>query len=633
MRSKNIRFYNKLATDIENGSYYSYSGREHFMEFKDYARTTWFGEPLEEETILRAGDNPVIVMSNNTRQLLPNLDPFTTTGKLIVTGTGSALEQEGFFYGIEVWDGDTLVERFSYSNEERIFEIELKKTTYTLWTVCETDPFIPSPGRTIGAIVTQVRRYFEYKICGQTYEASPLNTEVLEGRKLTYIERGEVVYEYVGLFEVFENIAFTEGQVIKFSIKTDDISGSDGFFIEKTNSPTLSLSFPLLTLDYVEYAVVIPATGTYTFYIDGTRGPITIKDLAFLDATETESTYQDETPYGFAWELSTLDHSTDAGLYSFEVGNYVSEPISVVTQTEFKLFKFWNNGWRNCAVKGYNYELWLPIDIQATPKSEGAVATQQNRNVLISSFDEFARKISVTEPQPKYYTDIFEGIWNFNNVEVDSNVYTKMEGEEPDIARVDEQTQLYDMSVAVRLPDECQDFGEDEFRCADADYVIINQDEVVLTSGTISSGTAKIIEVNTEALPCADATLTLNGDSFLTVASGSTTDIELVSQSDTPIVPTSVVGNKITIEVPEKLIFLEYEFKDGEDEIIGVVRANRVGAVITSITSSGVIGTLISSVNGGAITLPHTLLLSDEFEFIRSNTGGEGYVELSGYYV
>lgn len=611
MRSKNIRFYNKLATDIENGSYYSYSGREHFMEFKDYARTTWFAEPLEEETILRAGDNPVIVMTNNTRQLLPNLNPFTTTGKLIVTGTGSALEQEGFFYGIEVWDGDTLVERFSYSNEERTFEIELKKTTYTLWAVCETDPFIPSPGRTIGAIVTQVRRYFEYKVCGETYEAKPLNMEVLDGRKLRFV--------FLDEYEIDENLIDTaiSESVRGLYYQFDYLGDFDLIFYDSEDNEISRHTFS--SEAYTTGFIVIPANAVKSdTLIDGN---VFIKNSFWMDATETESTYQEETPYGFAWELSTLDHSTEAGLYSFEVGNYVSEPLEVVTQTEFKLFKFWNNGWRNCAVKGYNYELWLPIDIQATPKSEGAVATQQNRNVLISSFDEFSRKISVTEPQPKYYTDIFEGIWNFNNVEVDSNVYTKMEGEEPDIARVDEQTQLYDMSVAVRLPDECQDFGDDEFKCADADYVIINQDEVVLTSGSIPSGTAKIIEVSD------DATLTLNTDSFLTVASGSTTDIELVSQSDTPIVPTSVVGNKITI-TNTTVIMAEFAEDTLAMPLLTITSDNE--GIYTSMTQDGASGTISYEKNGSPATLPITLVATDTLLIERTVDSADGWVRLSG---
>ena len=49
---------------------------------------------------------------------------------------------------------------------------------------------------------------------------------------------------------------------------------------------------------------------------------------------------------------------------------------------------------------------------------------------------------------------------------------------------------------------------------------------------------------------CADATVTLNTGAFLTVASGSTTDVSLVDQDDNDIVPISVIGNVIKVDIP-----------------------------------------------------------------------------------
>lgn len=48
---------------------------------------------------------------------------------------------------------------------------------------------------------------------------------------------------------------------------------------------------------------------------------------------------------------------------------------------------------------------------------------------------------------------------------------------------------------------------------------------------------------------CYPAAITLNGESFLVVNSGATQNILLVDQSDNPIVPESVVDNKIVIDV------------------------------------------------------------------------------------
>jgi hypothetical protein len=48
---------------------------------------------------------------------------------------------------------------------------------------------------------------------------------------------------------------------------------------------------------------------------------------------------------------------------------------------------------------------------------------------------------------------------------------------------------------------------------------------------------------------CLPAEITLNGDAFLEVISGGTEDISLIDQDSNPIVPTSVVGSTITVNV------------------------------------------------------------------------------------
>lgn len=54
----------------------------------------------------------------------------------------------------------------------------------------------------------------------------------------------------------------------------------------------------------------------------------------------------------------------------------------------------------------------------------------------------------------------------------------------------------------------------------------------------------------TPITPCEDATVTLNTGAFLTVASGSTTDVSLVDQDDIDIVPISVIGSTIKVNIP-----------------------------------------------------------------------------------
>jgi hypothetical protein len=49
---------------------------------------------------------------------------------------------------------------------------------------------------------------------------------------------------------------------------------------------------------------------------------------------------------------------------------------------------------------------------------------------------------------------------------------------------------------------------------------------------------------------CEDVNLTLNGNTFLSVPSGDTQDIELLDQNGDPITPDDVTGNVITVDIP-----------------------------------------------------------------------------------
>lgn len=72
----------------------------------------------------------------------------------------------------------------------------------------------------------------------------------------------------------------------------------------------------------------------------------------------------------------------------------------------------------------------------------------------------------------------------------------------------------------------------------------------VISAGTIPSGQSEAIVIPDCPVTCADATVTLNTGAFLTVASGSTTDVSLVDQDDIDIVPISVVGSVIKVNIP-----------------------------------------------------------------------------------
>lgn len=73
--------------------------------------------------------------------------------------------------------------------------------------------------------------------------------------------------------------------------------------------------------------------------------------------------------------------------------------------------------------------------------------------------------------------------------------------------------------------------------------------EVLQSSGIVTVGT-----IDTGVVRVADSDITLNGGAFLSVKAEDTQDIELLDQDDTPIVPLSVVGNVVKVDIPSGLL-------------------------------------------------------------------------------
>lgn len=80
-------------------------------------------------------------------------------------------------------------------------------------------------------------------------------------------------------------------------------------------------------------------------------------------------------------------------------------------------------------------------------------------------------------------------------------------------------------------------------------YTVEYENGTLIESGSVLSGGSVTVEVP-NPIVCEDATLTLNTSQFLTVSSGSTTDISLVDQNDVDITPISVVGDVIKVNIP-----------------------------------------------------------------------------------
>jgi hypothetical protein len=127
-----------------------------------------------------------------------------------------------------------------------------------------------------------------------------------------------------------------------------------------------------------------------------------------------------------------------------------------------------------------------------------------------------------------------------------------------------------------------------------------------------------------------DATATLNGGAFITIPSGATEDIELVDQTDTPIVPDSVVGNKITVI---KTMFWELNFNDVDDIIFIVATASNIGTFTSgSGTDVGTIEVSTDGVNYVALTFPFVPVVATTYYFKRSTFLVTGNYQIVGTY-
>jgi surface protein len=81
----------------------------------------------------------------------------------------------------------------------------------------------------------------------------------------------------------------------------------------------------------------------------------------------------------------------------------------------------------------------------------------------------------------------------------------------------------------------------------DIDYTIVDENNVVLDTFTRPSLKNEIIDVTSFGL---DGTVTLNGNPFLSVASGGSVDVTTVDQNNNPITPI-VTGTELKIEIPD----------------------------------------------------------------------------------
>jgi hypothetical protein len=325
----------------------------------------------------------------------------------------------------------------------------------------------------------------------------------------------------------------------------------------------------------------------------------------------------------YAFELNTAQHSTDDGYYVIEVGEYVSEPLYINNASKKKQISYKTHGWNFGAFKNYVYFVWLDSKIDYVPKNETEIAELQSANVVLDTFFQFARKFTVKELLPYYFAELFELIFNFDEITIEQNPYTKIE--EIDAELLQATTNFYNCGITLRKPYDFEDFGNNEFFCRPARVFDSATGNLILTA---SSGQDYFIAGSGV---CDEATITLNGSAFLTIPSGGSENIILQDQSSNPITPDSVVGSTVTVNVPRD-VFIKGLFAAGNDQMEQfTVDADSAGTY-TTITDDGSSGTISLEVNGSPATLPFTLAIGDTLDAERSTFTASGFFKIIGTY-
>jgi hypothetical protein len=133
---------------------------------------------------------------------------------------------------------------------------------------------------------------------------------------------------------------------------------------------------------------------------------------------------------------------------------------------------------------------------------------------------------------------------------------------------------------------------------------------------------------------CADATVNLNGNSFLSVDSGQTVNITTVDQNSNTLTP-SVSGTQLQFTI-DNTNLLRFELPIGiADSVLYTIVNNLNNGSYTATTNDGGSGTITFSKNGGsfaAFSSPLSLVAGDTIRVRRTATTSAGFVQIIGTY-
>jgi hypothetical protein len=159
-----------------------------------------------------------------------------------------------------------------------------------------------------------------------------------------------------------------------------------------------------------------------------------------------------------------------------------------------------------------------------------------------------------------------------------------------------------------------------------ATWELRDTDGNVLQTGSIAAGGSAVIVAP-------DATATLNGNAFLTIPSSAAENIILQDQTSTQIVPSSVVGATVTVNLPRDLfIYTEIKGTTGSKDFAEwTSKAQQVGTINT-ITAGGVTSLVVKK-NTTPVTTPFSIALNDVIRFEFDSTISDHTITLEGNYV
>jgi hypothetical protein len=161
----------------------------------------------------------------------------------------------------------------------------------------------------------------------------------------------------------------------------------------------------------------------------------------------------------------------------------------------------------------------------------------------------------------------------------------------------------------------------------DATYNLDNSEGSTLFLGSILSG-------DNETIIAPDGAVTLNGNPFLSVASGGSVDVTTVDQNNNTLTPT-VTGSELKITLPQDTL-IRLTFEAGQtDSVLYTIVSNVNNGSYTVTTDDGGSGTITFSINSGAFAAfssPLVLAAGDTIQVRRTTATAQGFVQITGTY-